>query len=215
MENTAALQNVTEKLADPIIITQPEPWQWEVLATAFLNDRFIKFIFGGKPTETRLQQYFEAVIHDTLNSGGGVFSSPDRQVVLVWTWLGSSHEGTDKWKQRWHEVLGPESEKRYNLLYEVGEMTFDPTRLENTMFPDLIGVLPGSQRRGYGSHILKWTLDYYDKLGYETPFLFASSKRSAKLYGPLMGFHSYKEILLGEGDDAAEGVFMKRNGPVL
>ncbi|MDM8173595.1 MULTISPECIES: GNAT family N-acetyltransferase [Olivibacter] len=211
MNNTLENLETKQKLPDPIQIKSPEPWQWNVLAKAFLNDPVLKFWIGEKTNEAVLRDFFEAVVKDALESGGAVFSSPDQQVVLVWTWHGYSLQEPGEWKKRWYEILDPEGVKRYYELYRAGDVEIDSAKLKGCMLPDYMGVLPQSQGRGYGSHILKWTLNHYDKLGYETPFLLASTRRSAKLYGPLVGFHIHKEVLLDNSENAPVAVFMKRN----
>jgi GNAT superfamily N-acetyltransferase len=211
MNNILEQLSTKDTLSDPIKITQPEPWQWDVLAKAFLNDPVLNFWIGEKTNEKVLNEFFEAVVKDALESGGAVFSSPDRKVVIVWTRHGYSLEEPGEWKKRWYDILDPEGVKRYYWLYEAGEVSIDADRIQRSMLPDYMGVLPDSQGRGYGSHILKWTLSYFDELGYETPFLLASTKRSAKLYGPLIGFHSHKEISMELFGTTFPAIFMKRN----
>lgn len=192
MEEMLKTQITQETLADPIKITQAEPWQWEILAEAFLNDPTLNFWLGEKTSMASLCEFFEAVIKDTLDSGGAVFSSPDQKVVIVWTRHEYTYlESPGKWKQRWYEILDPEGVKRYKWTYATGDVEIDPSRIRNSMLPDYIGVKSGTQGRGYGSHILKWTLNYFDQLGFESPYLLASTRRSAKLYGPLMGIRKY------------------------
>ncbi|WP_159478229.1 GNAT family N-acetyltransferase [Dyadobacter sp. 3J3] len=195
----------------PIRISQAEPWQWNLLAKAFLNDPTLNFWLGKKTNEKVLQDFFEAVIKDTLASDGAVFCSPDQKVILIWTRHAYSKETPSEWKQRWHQVLESEGVKRYYWLYEASGLQIDEDKLDKSMLPDYIAVSPESQGVGYGSYILKWTLDHFESLGYEVPFLLASTRRSAKLYGPLLGFHFHKEILTPESSDIPAGVFMKRN----
>jgi len=211
------MSNLLEQLTNketfpaPIRITQPEPWQWEVLAKAFLNDDVLNFWIGEECNEAVLRDFFEALIKDTLQSGGAVFTSPDHKVVLIWTRLGYGLEAPNEWKQQWHRLLNPEGVKRYSWLYDAGNMSLDPARQIKSMLPDYMGVLPEAQGRGYGSHLLKWTLDYFDELGYETPFLLASSRRSAKLYAPLLDFSVHQVVVLDEAAPDKVAVFMTRN----
>ncbi|WP_026632651.1 N-acetyltransferase [Dyadobacter alkalitolerans] len=208
---TLQLRNKTIGVQQPVRITQPEPWQWNVLAKAFLPDPTLNFWLGETISEQMLQDFFEAVVKDTLASGGWIFSSPDRQVVFVWTRHAYSQERPTEWKKKWYKILGDEGVGRYKWLYQVGDVEIDASKLERSMLPDYMGVLPESQGLGYGSHIFKWTVNYFDSLGYETPFILASTRRSAKLYGPLLGYYIHKEVLASEADEIPVGVFMKRN----
>jgi len=198
-------------LAEPIKIITPEAWQWEVLATAFYGDQVMKFWLGNEASKDQYLAFFEAVVKDTLDSGGAVFASPDKQVVLVWTALRYTLEEPGPWKRKWYEVLGPEGLKRYNSLYEAGDLGIKPEHLKNSMLPDYMGVMPETQGLGYGSHILKWTFDYYQKQNYEIPFLIASTRRSAKLYGPLINLYIHKEVFLTDVEEDGVAVFMKHN----
>jgi GNAT superfamily N-acetyltransferase len=213
MKNTLNALPIQGAIADPIQIKVAESWQWEILAKAFLHDPVLNFWLGEKTDELMLQNFFEAVIKDTLSSGGAVFCSPDRKVVLVWTRHEYSLEPPTQWKQRWYEILGSQGVERYYWLYEAGDVYLDTDQRRVSMLPDYIGVTDDAQGKGYASHILKWTLEHYDKLGFQIPFLLASTRRSAKLYAPLMGFHVHREVLLSDDDDAPAAVFMKRNNP--
>lgn len=73
--------------------------------------------------------------------------------------------------------------------------------------------LPECQGKGYGCHLFKRTLDHFDEQGFESPMILASTRRSAKLYGPLLGFHIHKEVFAPGVDAIPAGVFMKRNEP--
>lgn len=209
--NSQTKQAPAAALAEPIKIITPETWQWEVLATAFYGDQVMKFWLGDEATKDQYLAFFEAVVKDTLDSGGEIFASPDKQVVLVWTALRYTLEEPGQWKKKWYEVLGPEGVKRYNSLYEAGNLEIGTDRLKNSMLPDYMGVIPESQGLGYGSHILKWTYDYYQKQNYEIPFLIASTRRSAKLYGPLIDLYVHKEVFLTDIEEDGVAVFMKHN----
>lgn len=213
MSNLVEQLTNKETLPAPIRITQPEPWQWEVLATAFLNDDVIRFWFGEKCNEALLSDFFEAVIRDTLQSGGAVFASPDHKAVLIWTRLGYGLEAPNEWKQQWYRLLGPEGIKRYNWLYDAGNVSLDPARQMKCMLPDYMGVLPEAQGLGYGSRLLKWTFNYFEELGYEIPFLLPSSRRSAKLYAPLLDFSIHQVVTLDEAAPEKVAIFMTRNKP--
>jgi GNAT superfamily N-acetyltransferase len=211
------MQNATEQLstkvqhADPIIITKPEPWQWDILAKAFLNDPTLNFWLGEKTSEQTLSDYFEAMIKDTLVSGGAVFASPDQKAVLIWTWLGRDPEDSNEFKKKWHDVLDPDGVKRYYWLYDEGELDLDPDTLERSFEPAYMGVHPDSQGKGYGGHLLKSSLNYFEERGYEAPYILASTRRSAKLYCPLVGFHHHKEVFAAESDSEPVAVYLKRN----
>lgn len=194
------------ELADPIQITQPEPWQWRVLATALWDDPYLRFVFGNRRNEKNLLQFMEAYLRGSLESAGSVFISPDQHAVLIWSWYGEDFP--DDRKQQMFEVLGKEGTERYLWFRRETDISIDPNERSRTMRPNLIGVLPQVQCRGYGSHLLKWTLNHFDRHGYSTPFLVASTKRSAKLYGPLLDFHAYKEVAL---NDTETVTVMKRN----
>lgn len=211
MNKTIEQLSTKDHLSGLIRISKPEPWQWEVLAKAFLHDPTLNFWLGEKTNEKVLSDFFKAVVKDTLNAGGAVFSSSDRQAVIVWTRLGYGLEPANEWKKRWYDVLDPEGVKRYYWLYEAGELGLDADQLKKGMLPDYIAVMPGLQGRGYGSHLLKWTMNYYEEQGYDIPFMLASTRRSAKLYCPLGGFHLHKEVFAREGDEVPVGVFLKRN----
>lgn len=207
MNKTSEQLSAKGELHDPIVITHPEPWQWEVLAKGFLPDPVLNFWLGEKTDLTLLENFFEAVVKDTLISGGGVFASPDHKVVIVWTWHGGE---ANEWKKKWKEILGPEGVKRYNSVYNDGDVLLDSDTKKNSMLPDYISVLPEAQGQGYGTHILKWTLNHYDELGFETPHILASTRRSAKLYAAMWGFHNHKVVQIVEGDEDA-AIFMKRD----
>ncbi|HEY8915622.1 MAG TPA: GNAT family N-acetyltransferase [Chitinophaga sp.] len=211
MNKTAEQLPVKTQPGDPVRITTPEPWTWEVLAKAFLPDPTLNFWLGKKTNEKVLRDFFEEVVKDTLSSGGEVFGSPDHKAVLVWTRLGYTLEPPTEWKQRWYDVLDPEGVKRYYWLYEAGELGLDEDQLKRSMLPDYGAVLPESQGRGYMSHLLKWTVNYYEEQGYDVPFILASTRRSAKLYCPLVGFHLHKEVFVPEFGEIPVGVFLKRN----
>lgn len=200
-----------EQLADPIQFTEPEPWQWEVLAKAFVPDPTLNFWLGEKTNEKVLSDFFEAVVKDTFKSGGTVFGSPDRQAILIWTRFEYGLEPATEWKQRWYDVLDPEGVKRYYWLYEAGELGLDEARLRRSMLPDYMAVRPGSQGRGYGSRLLKYTVNYFEEKGFDVPIILASTRRSAKLYCPLVGFHVHKEVFAPEFGEEPVGVFLKRN----
>jgi len=210
MNNQLEKSTETGRFATPIKITNPEPWQWDVLAKAFLNDDVMNFWVGKKCNEQVLKDFFEAVIRDTLESGGAVFASSDKKVVLTWKRLESDLEVANKWKDQWYKLLDAEGVERYNWLYGAGDLSIDPADYKKYMIPDYMGVLPEAQCLGYGSHILKWTLNYFDELGYQIPFLVASSRRSAKLYGPLIGFRIHKEVMLFDDQPDQVAVFMVR-----
>lgn len=213
------MQNTSEQLSskvihgEPIIITTPESWQWDILAKAFLNDPTLNFWLGEKTNEESLSKYFEAIVRDTLISGGTVFASPDQKAVFVWTWLGRDADDTNEFKENWYDVLDPEGVKRYYWLYEAGDLELDPDKIKKSMEPAYLAVHPDAQGKGYGGHIFKWILDYFDEKGYETPFILASTRRSAKLYCPLLGFHHHKEVFAeGSGPESEPvAVYLKRN----
>lgn len=194
--------------ADPIKITKPEPWLWQVLGKALANDPGFKFFFGDKFCEQILTEFMEVSVKGLLESGGSVFTSPDRKVVLVWRWYGA--ELPDHRKQQLFDLLGQDGTDRYLWFRAVTDVSIDAKTKAKTMRPQYIGVLPEAQGNGYGSHILRSTLNYFDKGGFITPFLVASTRRSAKLYGPLLGFYSYKEVFLGE-NNTSPMIIMKRN----
>jgi hypothetical protein len=196
---------------EPVVITRPEPWLWEVLAKAFLNDPVLDSGFGERPGETKLRNYFEAVIHDALHTGGAVFCSPDRQAVLVWSWLGRSSEVAGEWKQRWFDVLGPVGLKRYYGLYEAGDIPLDPEQCKKSILPDFITMLPEAHGDGYEGYMLRWTHDYFERCGYGTSFIVASTRRHAELSYPLTELHAPRDESPGEGEEAA--VFLKDNEP--
>lgn len=204
------MENILQKLEDPIVYTQPEPFHWEVLSKAFITDPTINFWFDGKIDEKQLSDFFEAVVHDVLISGGKVFSTQDKKAVFVWAFLGNDPQDTNEYKKKWQEILGKEGLRRYYWLYEAGEITFDETKIKKSVEPAYLAVLPGAQGLGYGSHIFKWSLDYFDKLGFYTPFILASTQRSAKLYCPLLGFEVHKEVFIDKDDKEPIGVFLKR-----
>jgi GNAT superfamily N-acetyltransferase len=209
MNNTLEQTSIKEKLPDPIKATQPEPWQWDVLAKAFLKDPVLNFWLGEKTNEAVLQDFFEAVVRDTFSSGGAVYSSPDRKIVLIWTRHGYSLEESGEWKKRWYDILDPEGVKRYYWLYEMGNVEIDPVKRNKSMLPDYLAALPEVRGNGYAIHLTRWTIKYFEDIGYEVPFLLASTRRNATLYGRYLGFKAHKEVLLEGYDDAA--VFMKRN----
>lgn len=202
--------NTDRHKPDPIKITNPEPWIWQVLGKSLAYDPGFRFFFGDTFSESKLIQFMEAAVKGALESGGSVFASPDRKVVLVWRWYGA--ELSDDRKQQMSNIFGQDGTERYIWFREATDIPIDPLKRANTMRPQYIGVLPDAQGQGYGSHILKWTLNYFDEQGYTTPFLVASTPRSAKLYGPLLGFHQYREVFLGEkGTESV--IVMKRNIP--
>ncbi|WP_146624509.1 hypothetical protein [Larkinella arboricola] len=218
MENTIQepLQRFLSKqnFPDPIKLTQPEPWQWEVLATGFLHDPTMNFWLGERASLDSFRDYFEAVVKDTFASGGDVFSTPDRDVVLVCTWLGANQQEPSEWKKRWYDVLGPEGVKRYNWLYDAGEVNLSPEQLQNSMLPDYLARLPDSKGAGSGSHLAGWAIDYYLKLGYDVPFIIASTPQAARLYCRDWGFYIHKNVFL-ENSSVPIGVFIKRKGAGL
>ena len=194
---------------EPIQITTPQPWQWHVLATAFWNDPGFRFYFGERRTEKNYRQFMEAIVKGTLESGGSIFANPDKSAVIVWRWHGA--ELPEDRKQQMFDALGPEGSKRYLWIRQAADMTIPPGERKHTMQPNYVGVLPDMQCKGYGSYLIKWTLNHFDKLGFTTPFLVASTPRSAKLYGPLIGFHVDYKVPLGENNPEFILV-MKRNG---
>jgi len=210
MENQSEQLPPKHTFEEPIIITEPEPWVWNVLAKAFLNDLTLNFWLGEKTNEESLKDFFEAVIRDVLKSGGTVFSSPNRQVVFIWSWIGRDATDSNEHKARWYEVLEPEGVKRYYWSYEAGDLALDPEKINKSMEPAYLGVHPDLQGKGYGSHIFKWTLNYFEKQGYDVPYILASSRRAAKLYCPLLGFFIHKEVFAAESDSEPIGVFLKR-----
>ena len=202
-----------QNLPEPIRVMRAESWQWEVLAKAFLTDDILNYWLGEKTDENVLKDFFEAVIKDALTSKGFIFSIPDQSVVFIWMRHAYNLEPPGEWKKRWYGILGPEGLKRYYSLYEAGDMQIDPALLEKSMLPEYIGILPASQSLGYGSYIGKWAFNYFDERGYESPYILASSRRAAKHYCPLLGFHVHKEVLLTEGEDGPAAIFLKRNEP--
>ncbi|ROI02054.1 MULTISPECIES: GNAT family N-acetyltransferase [unclassified Chryseobacterium] len=199
----------SQKFEEPVLVTHPEPWQWELLAKAFLNDPTLNYWFGGNADESSLSDFFEAVIKDCLSSGGKVFSSPDQKAIIVWTSTVRGSDSTNEFKKRWQEVLGPEGVKRYYWVYETGYVDFNPHDYNKIMEPEYLAVYPGYQRSGYGGHLIKWSYDYFEKEGYDkTPYILPSTRGSAKLYGPLLGYHIVKEIF---ADGKLVALSMKRN----
>lgn len=194
----------------PVVFTEPESWHWKVLAKAFITDPTIKFWFDGKEDEDLLESFFEAVVKDVLMSGGTVFSSADRKAVFVWAWLGNTDQKANTFKEKWHGILGETGVKRYNWLYDAGNIHLDPDKVQKSMEPAYLAVLPEAQGRGYGSYLFKWTLDYFDRKGYDAPFILASTRRSAKLYCPLLGYDVCKEVFVNSNDTEPIGVFLKR-----
>jgi GNAT superfamily N-acetyltransferase len=195
----------------PVLMTHPEEWQWRVLYEALKTDPGFTFFFRDRLNEENLMRFFEAVVRGTLESGcGSVFASPDRRAVLVWRWFGA--ELPEERTQQMHSALGQEGVERYRWFRQATDVPVDPADRPMTMRPNYIGVLPGMQGRGYGSHLLKWTLEHFDRQGFITPFLVASTRRSAKLYGPLLGFYSYREVCVGPGGQEPAVVVMKRIG---
>ena len=194
----------------PIRIVNPEPWQWEVLVEALWYDPGFRFFFGEHISKERFLQFMEAAVRGTLESGGVVFASPDQNAVLVWRWYGA--ELPENRKEQMYAALGKEGTERYLWFRETTDVPVREEDKINTMRPNYIGVLPDLQGRGYGSHLLRWTLDYFDRKGYRTPFLVASTKRSAKLYGPLLGFKTHREVVLGEQGKDAVVVMIRDDG---
>jgi len=208
MNITLHVPTIDQVHPDPIKNTTAEPWLWEVLAEGLMHDPGFRFFFGDKFSETKMVRFMEAAVRGALESGGAVFSSCDRKVVLVWRWYGQ--EMPAEYIQEIFHLLGTEGTKRYLWFREATDVPIEPAYRTSTMRPQYIGVLPDSQGRGYGSHILKWTLDYFDQQGFKIPFLVASTRRSAKLYGPLLGFDADKEVYLGLDGEAPAVVVMKR-----
>jgi hypothetical protein len=212
MQNPSERRFGKEGFATPVILTQPEPWQWEILANAFLHDPTLNFWLGEQTSLTSLLDFFEAVVMDTFASGGTIFSASDRKTVLVWTRLGYSQETPSEWKHRWYNALGPEGVKRYYWLYEAGELGLDSARLKNCMLPDYLGRSNESTQVGSGIHLGGWTIDYFTKLGFEVPFILASTIQAARIYSRAYNYHIHKQVFQ-EGSPVPVGTFLKRNMP--
>lgn len=209
MNKTVEQLTTNPVFVDPIQAKAPEPWQWDVLAKAFLYDPVLNFWIGEKTTEAVLQDFFEAVVRDTFSSGGAVYSSPDCKIVMVWTRHGYGLEEPGEWKKKWYNVLDPEGVKRYYWLYEMGDVELDPAKRKISMLPDYLAALPEARGSGYAVHLARWTIKHYENLGYEVPYCLASTRRNATLYARYLGFQAHKEVLLEGYNEAA--VFMKLN----
>lgn len=195
----------------PLLITHPEEWQWRVLYESLKTDIVLAYSFGERFNKECLMQFFEAVIRGTLESGcGSVFASPDRQAVMIWRWFGA--ELPEERKQQMHAALGPEGVERYQWFRRVTDEPVASADGPLTMRPNYLGVHPDAQGRGHGSQIIKWTLRHFDQRGFSTPFLVASTRRAAKLYGPLMGFYPDREVSIRSGEQETAVVVMKRMG---
>lgn len=191
----------------PVRIETPEPWQWKVLGTALANDPGFRFFFGTHFTVAGLTSFMEAAVKGALESGGSVFATPDEKAVLVWRWYGA--QIPECYVAKMFSTLGIEGTKRYLDFRRATDVPIDPANLERTMRPNYIGVLPEVQCRGVGSYLLKSTLGFFDRQGFDTPFLVASTRRAAKLYGPLLGFYTERELFLGN-DESSPMVIMRR-----
>ncbi|PKF75318.1 GNAT family N-acetyltransferase [Chryseobacterium sp. PMSZPI] len=209
MENTTETLPSKLKFDNPVKVTKPEPWQWKLLAKAFLHDQVTRFLFGENVDETILENFFESIVKDTLISGGEIFCSPDQKAILVWTWLGNDSQTSNEFKRQVYEILGTEGTNRYHWLYEEGDIQLDMTKAQKSMEPAFVAVHPEKQGQGYGGHIFKWTLEYFDKKGYYSPYILASSKRSAKLYCSLLGYYAHKEIFIPKEDEPI-AILLKR-----
>ncbi|MGS2762878.1 hypothetical protein [Sinomicrobium sp. M5D2P9] len=138
----------------------------------------------------------------------------DRSLLAEYP-LGYALEPPTKYKKQWYDILEPEGVKRYQWLYEAGDIPLDPEQRKKSMLPDYMGVLPEVQGQGYGSLLSKWTLNHFEERGFDIPFLLASTRRSSKLYAPILGFQVHKEVYAQESDVIPAGVFMKRNRSLL
>nr|WP_315031711.1 GNAT family N-acetyltransferase [uncultured Chryseobacterium sp.] len=210
MQNELRPLSTKAKFDDPILCTEPEIWQWEVLTKAFLGDPTISFWFKGKEKESELMSFFEGIVKEAFTTGGTVFGSTDQKAVIVWTWLGNDKEAANPFKKQWHNALGSDGVKRYHWLYDQGDVALEKGHAQRSMEPAYIAVLPEFQGKGYGSHIFKWSFDHVIGKGYDAPFILASSRRSAKLYCPLLGFYAHKEVFGDNDTEQPIAVFLKR-----
>lgn len=182
----------------PVRMTRTESWMSDVLAEAFATDPAFRFWFGKRLNKRNLEKFFKAILEGMLESGGAIFAMPDQKAVVGWRWYGADF--SEERQQQIFNALGAEGTKRYLWLGEATTIPIDPKERDNIMRPQYIGVRQGVRCHGIGSHLLTSTFNYFKVHGFSIPYIVASTRRSAKLYDPLLDYYVSKEVFMADND---------------